>query len=446
MEQPQIRYARTDDGISIAYTTLGDGEPLVVTPPLGYSHIQLELAYPPLRAWYERMARLCKVVRFDGRAQGLSQRNVTQVPPDWGMRDIDAVVADLRVDAVDLLGCGAAGFAACEYAARRPHRVRRLILWSVIADGTPWGSAQVEAALSLAGKDYVTFTETVAGAILGWQDPSRAHQWAQFMRAAMSEVDYRRFHAAGSLGVGASANTAETLHAIEAPTVVIHPASVGNMEVQAAQQLASSVPTAKLVVCTDDDTGLPIGEQATRAIARALGVEPSAADVEQVSGTRTILFTDLVGHTEMMRRLGDAKGREVLREHERITRAVLKQYGGAEVKTMGDGFMASFVSVTKATDCAIELQRALAAHEGEPLQVRVGLNVGEPIEEDGDYFGSAVILASRIAAQAAAGEILIPELLRHLLTGKSYVYVDRGERTLKGFEDAVRLYEVAWRE
>jgi class 3 adenylate cyclase len=175
--------------------------------------------------------------------------------------------------------------------------------------------------------------------------------------------------------------------------------------------------------------------------------------VQTLAATRTILFTDLVGHTEMMRRLGDERGREVLREHERIMREVLKQHGGAEVKTMGDGFMASFGSVTKALDCAIALQRAFAAWNddrggaGAPqLHVRVGLNAGEPIEEDGDLFGSTVIMASRIAGKAGAGEILIPEPLRHLLSGKSYAYADRGEAMLKGFEDAVRLYEVRWRD
>jgi class 3 adenylate cyclase len=108
-------------------------------------------------------------------------------------------------------------------------------------------------------------------------------------------------------------------------------------------------------------------------------------------------------------------------------------------------FMASFGSVTK-MDCAIALQRAFASRAGEPIAVRVGLNAGEPIEEDGDLFGSTVIMASRVAAKAGAGEILIPEPLRHLLTGKSYVYADRGETMLKGFEDSVRLYEVRWRE
>jgi class 3 adenylate cyclase len=169
-------------------------------------------------------------------------------------------------------------------------------------------------------------------------------------------------------------------------------------------------------------------------------------EVPTHGGIRTVLFTDLVGHTEMMQRLGDERGREVLRDHERITRDLLKQYGGTEKRTDGDGFMASFASVTKAMDCAIALQRAFAAHEGEPLQVRVGLNAGEPIEEDGDLFGSTVIMASRIAAHAGAGEILIPEPLRHLLTGKSYVYADRGATRLKGFEDAVRIYEVRWQE
>jgi adenylate cyclase len=115
---------------------------------------------------------------------------------------------------------------------------------------------------------------------------------------------------------------------------------------------------------------------------------------------------------------------------------------------MGDGFMASFASVTKAMDCAIALQRAISSVQlpDSSLQIRVGLNAGEPIEEDGDLFGATVILASRIAAKADAGEIIIPEPLRHLLAGKSYVYADRGDAMLKGFEDAVRLYEVRWRE
>jgi len=162
---------------------------------------------------------------------------------------------------------------------------------------------------------------------------------------------------------------------------------------------------------------------------------------------RTVLFTDIVGHTEMMRRLGDARGREVLREHEQITREAIKQHGGREIKTDGDSFMVSFGSVATATACAVALQRAFAQRNetgAEPLRVRMGLNAGEPIEDERDLFGETVILAARIAAQAGEGEILIPEPVRHLLAGKGFAFVDRGEFVPKGFEDAVQLYEVRW--
>ncbi|MCH8813684.1 MAG: adenylate/guanylate cyclase domain-containing protein [Chloroflexi bacterium] len=162
----------------------------------------------------------------------------------------------------------------------------------------------------------------------------------------------------------------------------------------------------------------------------------------------------MVGHTEMMARLGDDKGRQVLREHERLTRESLKEHGGTEVKTMGDGFMASFASVTAALECAIALQNALAKHNksaDEPLNIRIGLNAGEPIAEDdpggrGDLFGTTVNIAARIAAQADGGEILVSDVVRQLVAGKQFMFNDRGETELRGFEDPVHVYEVRWSE
>jgi class 3 adenylate cyclase len=274
--------------------------------------------------------------------------------------------------------------------------------------------------------------------------------FAAYQRLAANPAD-----AYGALQAVLALDVRPLLARIQAPALVIHTRDDRVVPMELGQEIAAGIRGARFISLPG--AHVPAIDQ-WRQIHTAMvefvteGAEPVAAAVTPAppGGTlRTVLFTDIVGHTEMMQRLGDTKGREVLREHERITRDLLKQYAGAEVKTMGDGFMASFGSVTKAMDCAIALQRAFAAHTDsmpEPLHVRVGLNAGEPIEEDGDLFGSTVILASRIAGRAGAGEILIPEPLRHLLTGKSYVYADRGEVLLKGFEDAVRLYEVRWRE
>ncbi len=156
----------------------------------------------------------------------------------------------------------------------------------------------------------------------------------------------------------------------------------------------------------------------------------------------TILFTDVEGSTALTDRLGDAAAREVLREHERTTREALKAHGGSEVKTMGDGFMASFGSATKALECAVGIQRAFG--DGD-IRVRIGLNAGEPIAEDDDLHGTAVIVAARIAAQANGGEILVSDVVRQLVAGKGFLFNDRGEHALKGFEDPVRVFEVSWR-
>jgi class 3 adenylate cyclase len=220
-----------------------------------------------------------------------------------------------------------------------------------------------------------------------------------------------------------------------------------------AQHLAAGIPRCEFVPL-EGSGGLAGWQGAEGVVSAAVAFLASGAPATRRHrrATRTgavvttVLFTDLVGHTEMMRRLGDELGRDVLREHERITRELLKQHGGAEVKTMGDGFMASFASVTRAMDCAIALQRAFAAHEGEPLHVRVGLNAGEPIEEDGDLFGATVILASRIAAKAGAGEILVPDTVRGLLSGKGFIFGDRGEFVPKGFDEGVRLWGVRWKQ
>jgi class 3 adenylate cyclase len=246
-------------------------------------------------------------------------------------------------------------------------------------------------------------------------------------------------------------DASEAAAQIKAPTLLLRHRGLQYVTDEMTRDLASRIPDSRLVevdgLWADDPVGL-----ARRITDFINGDKPEQAErarEEAPGGLRTVLWTDLVGHTEMMRRLGDARGREVLREHERITRETLKQHGGAEVKTMGDGFMASFGSVNAAMECAIGLQRAFAERNesaGERLEVRAGLNAGDPIEDDGDLFGSTVILASRIASQASGGEILVSDVVRQLAAGKEFLFSDRGVADLKGFDEPVRLYEVAWRE
>jgi class 3 adenylate cyclase len=250
------------------------------------------------------------------------------------------------------------------------------------------------------------------------------------------------------------------LAAISARTLVVHRIADSIYPIGLGQALAAGIPGARLVTPPGAVNGFWWGavKAITDAVNAFLDEDPETrrqvpAEKEPQGPLRTVLFTDVVAHTEMMSRLGDEKGRELLREHERITREVLKAHGGTEVKTMGDGFMASFGSVTRAVECAVALQKAfeernsdVGARHASPLRVRCGLNAGEPIEEDGDLFGATVILASRIAAKAAGGEILVADTVRGLCSGKGFLFSDRGEFVAKGFEEPVRVFEVRWRD
>jgi class 3 adenylate cyclase len=445
MAEPQIRYTKTADGVSIAFWTLGDGPHVVFLPPSPH-HVQLDWQFDSQRRFYEWLSSRRCLIRFDARNTGLSDRSVEDVSTTARQLDLDAVLDRLAVERFAMIAMGFTDLPLA-YAASHPDRVQRLVLINVLAAPRPGSGPPALAAMpALLEADWEAFTETVAGMTWGWDASGQARQQAELYRQSQTWEDAKRFFAQPPLPVE------DLLPNVGCPTLIVQARDAIVTNVDAGRALAAGIEGARLLTTESRAVRASWEDPAVRAaidgfLDEGSDTPPARAEMKRAgAGVTAVLVTDLVGHTEMMQRLGDDRGRAVLREHERITRDLLKQHGGAEVKTMGDGFMASFASVTKAMDCAIALQRAFAAHEGEPLQVRVGLNAGEPIEEDGDLFGSTVIMASRIAAKAGTGEILIPEPLRHLLTGKSYVYTDRGETMLKGFEDAVRLYEVRWRD
>jgi len=454
MREPEIRYTRTEDGLSIAYTVYGEGEPLIVTAPLGYSHLALELRYGPLAQWYERLSHGRAVVRFDWRAQGLSQRNVPAPPRMWGETDLRAVVDAIGAERVDLLGCGSSGFWAAAFAAAAPERVRNLILWATPATGFAWGAREVEIATSLATQDYRIFTETIAAAILGFEDPQRAHAWAQFIRRAMNEEDHHTFAdmptVPGGRGTSKTRLSEEAVDAIlrriGARTLVLHPAGFRNMPLDSAQQLTAAISGARLLICDDDRSGLPIGEQATAAIETFLGgsvspprpAEPTAA----LPGTAVILFADIADSTALTERLGDARFRERARALDDALRAAVREHGGAviDAKTLGDGILATFAAASQAIAAALACASA-GSHAGLPLHV--GLHAGDVIREADNVFGGAVNIAARISALAAPGEVLVSDIVRGLARTSAVVtFEDRGEHALKGIAEPQRVFAV----
>lgn len=168
-------------------------------------------------------------------------------------------------------------------------------------------------------------------------------------------------------------------------------------------------------------------------------------DSELDTGLRAIMFTDLVGSTQISSRDGDAEALEVLARHDQIVREALSTYDGREVKHTGDGIFASFSYVSKAVDCAVQVQQQF----GEPIdaasddgRVRIGISAGEPVDQHEDLFGAAVNLASRICGHASPGQILVSSAVRELSVGKSISFQDRGPIALKGFDDPIRLFEV----
>ncbi|TMB68101.1 MAG: adenylate/guanylate cyclase domain-containing protein [Chloroflexi bacterium] len=451
--EPRIQYATTDDGVNIAFWAIGEGMPFVHMPWFRSSHIQREWQIPEYRRWYDSLAKELCLVRYDGRGIGMSDRNVEEYSLDALVADLEAVVDRLQLKTVALFGVLHMGPVAIAYAARHPERVSHLILWCTYARSGDYArSSQVQATRGFMDKDWELYTQTLAHVRLGWSEGPSAQQFAALIRESITPQALQALiEAYEDLDVSA------LLPKVKAPTLVLHRAGLEWLRLDVAKELAARIPGASLTLL-DGASGAPfLGDSASvlRAIDRFLGLETDArlAQPERVAGTLvTILFTDIVGSTALTRRLGDEGARAVLREHERIVRGALAAHGGSEVKATGDGFMASFGSARQALECAIAVQKSFAERDaargpanGVPLQVRIGLNAGEPVAENGDLFGTAVNVAARIADQAQGGEILASNVVRELTAGKGFGFSDRGEQVLRGFEDPMHIYAVTWR-
>ena len=446
-EARRIEYVASRDGVRIAFATIGEGDPLIYAANVWGD---IELAFQPTGSIYGGLTESLlrnnfRAVVYDGRGCGASDRGIADMSQAARLADLEAVVDRLELERFALFAVIHGCTTAVGYATKHPERVTHLVLEAPYTRGRDYYARApalraIKALSDMAEDNWEFFTLTLTTWLINFRSAEAAAELAATYRRTMDAADYRRLVAGFE-----ESDITSLLALVRVPTLVIQdtnsPFSLFS-QFAGVREVVAGIEGAQL---TSVESRGEMVDALVSFLRGDKGVMP--AKLSEVSRpVRTVLFTDLVGHTQMMSRLGDERGRAVLREHERITREVLKANGGTEVKTMGDGFMASFGSVTRAVECAIALQHAFAEREGEPLSVRVGLNAGEPIEEDGDLFGATVILASRIAAKAEGGEILVADTVRGLCSGKGFLFADRGEFVAKGFEEPVRVYEVRWRE
>jgi class 3 adenylate cyclase len=454
----QIRFCTTSDGVRIAYTTYGSGYPMILVP--GWvSHLDIDafLWDVAVDAILEATRHSLMLVRYDKRGTGLSQRGDVGLTVEDRMKDIEAVADALKLRRFVLEGISEGGPIAMAYAARYPRRVSHLVVYGGFARrlGAEIPGLTGEALLNLIRTEWGLASSMFTARLLGGASAEDFKKFGELQIQGASPED-----AATLIENNMKIDIRHLLPSIEAPTLIIHGHNDEAIPFERGRELAQIIPNARLVAHDGGHYPAPefrdrifgaIGEFLSDVAAPAPATAaPEAADVASRGGQPvTIVFTDIERNTQILDRLGDAKWRELLREHELITRDLLKKHGGAEVKTIGDAFMASFASPTSALECSVALQRAFASRNeqaDEPIVVRVGVNAGEPIAEDGDLFGASVTMASRIAGTAAGGEIVVANVVRELVAGKGFLFADRGAEALRGFEDPVRLYEVRWRD
>ncbi len=432
--EPRIQYAKTKDGVSIAYWTMGDGEPpLIMSPPVGWSHVSLELRVPELARWYEHLASRQKLVRYDIRNEGLSDRNIEQLSEEELAGDVEAVIKRLGHPQVDLLGFYGLGPSMLRVAAEHPKQVRRLVLCSPYVIGERvYASDRGLAVRGLIESDWELFTNTFAHDRLGWST-EQAGKWARFIRSAVGQRD-----AALALDALARIDWSPWLAKVRAPTLVL----LDQLNVPASEGRWADIADVRLVDL-QDRLPMYVSEAGHAAIDEFLGEGAEAAATSELpEGMAVILFADIVESTALTEEMGDEAFREKARDLDTSLRAAIRECEGVPVegKVLGDGVLAVFTSARQAIECAL---RCNAASEPAGLQLHLGIHAGDVIREENNVYGGAVNIAARIAGASAPGEVLVSDTVRSLArTSAGVAFDERGEQTLKGIAEPQRLFAV----
>jgi pimeloyl-ACP methyl ester carboxylesterase len=436
----QIRYA-TNDGVHIAYTVVGDGPVDLVYTSGIWSNLDLMWDEPRWARFLDRLASFSRLILFDMRGVGLSDRGPEPPFLEAQMNDVRAVMDAAGSETAALLGGARGGAMTMLFAATYPERTRALVLYAALAKTVrsadhPYGKTPEQ---QQAFFDRFT-SEMGTGENLDLQGPSGLEDerfglwWARFERLVATPGAYREL-----AEIFRDLDVRAVLPAIQAPTLVIQRADDRIVPVDQARYLASAIPQARLVVLPGDDH-IPFLGDADALVDEVeeflTGTRP-APEVDRVLST--VLFTDIVGSTAMQAAMGDHAWKQVVLAHHGVVRTALARWRGHENDTAGDGFYATFDGPARAIRCALEVVERV---RGIGLEVRAGVHTGECELIDGKCGGITVSIGARISAQAGPSEVLVSQTVRDLVTGSGIAFEDRGTRELKGLPEPWRIFAV----
>lgn len=439
-DRPETHYARSGD-VHIAYQVLGDGPGDIVFVPGLLSHLDLTWEDRTLARFFRRLSSFSRVVLFDKRGTGLSDRDVGMPTLEQRMDDVRAVMDDIGSECASLLGYSDGGPMTMLFAATYPERTAAVVLFvttprfSGDTDFAPGYQIKRQTMETLArdadqwgkGATLQVFGSSVA------EEPWALEMMGRWERLSMSPSGVRAL-----LEMDLEIDVRPALAAIRAPTLVIHRTDDHAIPVACGRYLAEHIAGARYFEQPGEHLlGLGDAEALTDEVEAFLtGAEP-VREPDRVLAT--VLFTDIVGSTERAAALGDRRWRELLDDHHGVVRTQLARFSGREVKTTGDGFLATFDGPARAIRSACAIRDAVA-----PLgiEVRAGLHTGEVELIGEDVGGIAVHIGQRVSAAAHAGEVLVSRTVKDLVAGSDLSFSDRGEHELKGVPGAWQLFAV----
>lgn len=437
---PETRFTQAGD-INIAYQVYGSGQQDLVVAPGWISNIELFWEEPRVARFFREMGRFARVILFDKRGTGLSDRNTESATLEERMDDVRAVMDAVDSQRAAVLGYSEGGPMSCLFAVTYPERTDALILVGSYATqkpkpGHPWGrSEDVQ-------KTIIEGVRKQWGSTIGlaMRAPSVAEEdqfqrwWSRYLRMSASPAS-----ALALTRMNYEIDIRHLLPSIRVPTLVIHANRDMTVPVECGHYLAQTIPDARFIDLDTADHLPYIGcpDAIVGHVEEFLTGSRSPTIVDRV--VKTVMFTDIVDSTVLASQLGDMRWQGVLQDHHAAVRRELGVYRGQEIKTTGDGFLATFDGPARAVQCAQAVRDAVRTLG---VSVRIGLHTGECELVTKDIMGIAVHIAARVTAIAGSDEVLVSRTVKDLVAGSGLDFEDRGEHRLKGVDDQWQLFSV----